>query len=117
MVEDDADSFEPEPAGPSSPLGRRIDVAPALRGLGAERLELELGRMRLVREAQDAMACATLRIEDALADSPVDEWLDAAVVCRGLARLPVDAAVARLQASRRVEVDRGRVRRGPGYDQ
>jgi hypothetical protein len=105
--EDDDNSPEPEPW--------RIDMGPLLRGLSAEPLELELARRRLLREIQDSITRAKRRIEDALVNAPVDDWLDVAGVCAGLTQDPAEAALAQLEASRRVELDRGRVRRGPAF--
>jgi hypothetical protein len=113
--EDDIDSPDAAPPTASAPPAWRIDLAPLLRGLNGEAAELELARRRTLREVQEAMRCARLRIEAALADAPVDGWLDVAIVCKGLTQLPVEAAVAELEASRRIEVDRGRVRRGPAW--
>lgn len=109
MDEDDDNSPEPE--------AWRIDIGPLLRGLSAEPLELELARRRLLREVQDSMTRAKRRIEDALVNAPADGWLDVAGVCAGLTQEPVQAVLAQLEASRRVELDRGRVRRGPAFCQ
>jgi hypothetical protein len=90
-------------------------MAPLLRGLSAEPLGLKVAHGRIARDVGDAMTCARLRIQDALAGADADDWVDLAVVCVGLSRAAVEAVVSELKARQWIELDRHRARRGPGW--
>jgi hypothetical protein len=90
-------------------------MAPLLRSLRAEPLELALERRRLLRTIEDAMASAKLGIDAALTNAPDGEWVDVDTVCKGLIPEAVAIVVEQLAGQRRVDVEQGRVRRGPRW--